>query len=267
MKTNHSNHKRLSDHILIVKIGGRVAENEQQLGGILDGLADPKQPVIFVHGGGKQATKVADALGVKSQMIDGRRVTNSAMLDVAIMVYGGLINKNIVAQLESRGRKALGMTGADMGIIHSVKRSPHPIDFGYVGDIESINTEELIVLLERGIIPVLAPLSSDGSGQLLNTNADNIAAHVASALAEQSSYHVSLNLCFDLEGVMIDGKLCRNLDPEGFLDARDDGQINGGMIPKIEVGFKAAKAGVDPVRIVHPRDLHVEDAGTYLRLE
>ena len=233
MNTKDSHTKQLTNTIFVIKIGGKIAEDEQQQGSILDGLARLKQPVILVHGGGTQATSMAEVLGVKSQMVDGRRVTDPAMLDIAIMVYGGLINKKMVAQLESRGRKALGLTGADMGIIRSVKRPPHPIDFGWVGDIEWINTEELLVLLERGIIPVLAPLSSDGSGQLLNTNADSIAAHVAIALAKNTSFQVNLNLCFDLEGVMIDGKLCEVFNPQDFMLAKkkwkgergDDSQV------------------------------------------
>ena len=267
MNTKDSHTKQLTNTIFVIKIGGKVAEDEQQQGSILDGLARLKQPVILVHGGGTQATSMAEVLGVKSQMVDGRRVTDPAMLDIAIMVYGGLINKKMVAQLESRGRKALGLTGADMGIIRSVKRPPHPIDFGWVGDIEWINTEELLVLLERGVIPVLAPLSSDGSGQLLNTNADSIAAHVAIALAKKTSFQVNLNLCFDLEGVMIDGKLCEVFNPQDFMLAKKDGKVSGGMIPKLDLGFKAVQAGVRHVRIVHPKDLYTQTMGTYLQLD
>ena len=267
MNTKDSHTKQLTITIFVIKIGGKVAEDEQQQGSILDGLARLKQPVILVHGGGTQATSMAEVLGVKSQMVDGRRVTDPAMLDIAIMVYGGLINKKMVAQLESRGRKALGLTGADMGIIRSVKRPPHPIDFGWVGDIEWINTEELLVLLKRGIIPVLAPLSSDGSGQLLNTNADSIAAHIAIALAKNTSFQVNLNLCFDLEGVMIDGKLCEVFNPQDFMLAKKDGKVSGGMIPKLDLGFKAVQAGVRQVRIVHPKDLYTQNMGTYLRLD
>ena len=267
MNTKDSHTKQLTNTIFVIKIGGKVAEDEQQQGSILDGLARLKQPVILVHGGGTQATSMAEVLGVKSQMVDGRRVTDPAMLDIAIMVYGGLINKKMVAQLESRGRKALGLTGADMGIIRSVKRPPHPIDFGWVGDIEWINTEELLVLLERGVIPVLAPLSSDGSGQLLNTNADSIAAHVAIALAKNTPFQVNLNLCFDLEGIMIDGKLCEVFNPQDFMLAKKDGKVSGGMIPKLDLGFKAVQAGVRHVRIVHPKDLYTQTMGTYLRLD
>ena len=267
MNIKDSHTKQLTNTIFVIKIGGKVVEDEQQQGSILDGLARLKQPVILVHGGGTQATSMAEVLGVKSQMVDGRRVTDPAMLDIAIMVYGGLINKKMVAQLESRGRKALGLTGADMGIIRSVKRPPHPIDFGWVGDIEWINTEELLVLLERGVIPVLAPLSSDGSGQLLNTNADSIAAHVAIALATNTSFQVNLNLCFDLEGVMIDGKLCEVFNPQDFMLAKKNGKVSGGMIPKLDLGFKAVQAGVRHVRIVHPKDLYTQTMGTYLRLD
>ena len=267
MNTKDSHTKQLTNTIFVIKIGGKVAEDEQQQGSILDGLAKLKHPVILVHGGGTQATSMAEVLGLKSQMIDGRRVTDPAMLDIAIMVYGGLINKKMVAQLESRGRKALGLTGADMGIIRSVKRPPHPIDFGWVGDIEWINTEELLVLLERGVIPVLAPLSSDGSGQLLNTNADSIAAHVEIALAKNTSFQVNLNLCFDLKGVMIDGKLCEVFNPQDFMLAKKDGKVSGGMIPKLDLGFKAVQAGVRHVRIVHPKDLYTQTMGTYLRLD
>ena len=267
MNTKDSHTKQLTNTIFVIKIGGKVAEDEQQQGSILDGLARLKQPVILVHGAGMQPTSMAEVLGVKSQMVDGRRVTDPAMLDIAIMVYGGLINKKMVAQLESRGRKALGLTGADMGIIRSVKRLPHPTDFGWVGDIEWINTEELLVLLERGVIPVLAPLSSDGSGQLLNTNADSIAAHVAIALAKNTSFQVNLNLCFDLEGVIIDGKLCEVFNPQDFMLAKKDGKVSGGMIPKLDLGFKAVQAGVRHVRIVHPKDLYTQTMGTYLRLD
>ena len=271
--------------IHIVKIGGKVAEHDEQLSKLLDWVArQTTRSIILVHGGGVKASEMAQRLGVETTMVEGRRVTNEAMLEIATMVYGGLINKKIVAHLEARSTKALGLTGADLGLIRSVKRPPEPIDFGLVGDIVSVNTDELRSLLARNIIPVIAPLTSNGQGQLLNTNADSIAAHVASSLAgigneageeysgtdgagkvdSEVDYEVHLDLCFDLEGVMVEGEVVKQLNSTRYKTIQEQGHITGGMIPKLDLGFMALEAGVKHVRILSPEGVPSHSSGTLL---
>ncbi len=261
--------------IHIIKIGGKVAENDEQLARLLDWVAEQSNTsMIIVHGGGVKASEVASALGVETKMIDGRRVTNEPMLEIATMVYGGLINKKIVAQLEARSLKALGLTGTDLGLIRSVKRSVEPINFGLVGDIVSVQSEELISLLSRGVVPVIAPLTSDGKGQLLNTNADSIAAHIASSLAgnvaqkdmgeTHDGFEVYLDLCFDLEGVMVGGEVVKELTSTRYKKVQEQGHITGGMIPKLDLGFMALEAGVNHVRILSPEGVPTHSSGTFL---
>ena len=212
---------------------------------------------LLVHGGGRSATALAEKLGIESRMVNGRRITDSAMLDVVTMVYGGLVNKNIVAGMQARGMNAIGLSGADCNVMLSDKRPVKDIDYGFVGDVRSVNAVFLASLIEQGIIPVLAPLTHDGRGQLLNTNADTIAGEAAKALA--SAFRVTLIYCFEKPGVLMDENDDNSVIP--YLSYYDfprlvqDGTISGGMIPKIQNAFEALQAGVSSVLITKAGNL------------
>lgn len=215
--------------------------------------------VTLVHGGGRSATRMASQLGIESQMVGGRRITDAAMLDVVTMVYGGLVNKNIVAQLQARGINALGMTGADLNLIRAHRRpvTPEGVDFGFVGDVDAADGQCLCRLLADGVMPVIAPLTHDGQGHLLNTNADTMAQTVATAIASHSP--VYLTFCFELPGVLRapadPATLIPHLTEPEFRAYVADGTISGGMIPKLENAFAAIRAGVTAVRITSIHDL------------
>jgi acetylglutamate kinase len=206
----------------------------------------------LVHGGGRKATQVAAQLGIESKMVDGRRITDADMLNIVTMVYGGLVNKNLVARLQACGVNALGLTGADMNVIHSHKRPlKNGIDYGYVGDVDKADGETLSKLIEVGITPVMAPLTHDGQGHILNTNADTIASETAKALA--SIYDVTLIFSFEKKGVLHnpddDESVISTITRSDFMNYKADGTISGGMIPKIENAFSAIDAGVKQVII------------------
>ena len=218
-------------NITIVKVGGAVVEDEARLEALLDDFAALEGPKMLVHGGGRRATKVAEALGVESRMVNGRRVTGKDMLDVVTMVYGGLINKDIVARLQARGVNAAGLSGADMDVIRSVRRPvTDGVDFGFVGDVRHVGADRLKMLIDAGITPVLAPLTHDGHGSMLNTNADTIASSAAMALVDDDS---------------VIGRITR----EDYVRYVADGTISGGMMPKIENALNAVDAGVKQVVI------------------
>ena len=269
-------------HLSVIKVGGAVVEDPAQLDILLDGFAKIEGPKVLVHGGGRSATKMAAQLGIESRMVGGRRITDAAMLDVVTMVYAGLVNKNIVAKLQARGINALGLTGADLNLIRAHRRpiTPEGIDFGFVGDVDSADGTTLHQLLALGITPVIAPLTHDGAGHLLNTNADTIAQTAATALAQtapiinhpssiinhqssiinhQSSIPSSLTFCFELPGVLRDpadpASLIPHLTEPLFSALVADGTISGGMIPKLENAFKAIHDGVAQVRITSTGDL------------
>lgn len=250
------------DTVEVIKIGGKVAEDEDLLAKFLSDFLSGSQSKILVHGGGVAASELAKQIGLQVNMREGRRVTDADMLKVVTMVYGGLINKRIVARLQSLGGNALGLTGADLNIIKAKKRDPKPVDFGWVGDIINIHTDQLVSLLNAGIIPVLAPLTHDQSGNMLNTNADTIASEVAQALA--AIHRVNLIFCFDQPGVLINGEVIQELDYQQYQRLKTDGIITDGMIPKLDLSFKALEAGVDEVRIKNALDLKSETAGTKL---
>lgn len=188
--------------ITIIKVGGKIVEQPDTLNQLLNDFARIPGDKLLVHGGGRSATQMATRLGIETKMIDGRRVTDSEMLQVVTMVYGGLVNKNIVAQLQSRGINALGLTGADMNVIQSHRRPANPIDFGFVGDVDKVDGNQLNNIISQGIVPVMAPLTHDRQGSLLNTNADTIAGEVAKALTPY--YDVTLIYCFEKAGVLAD---------------------------------------------------------------
>lgn len=240
------------ERLTIVKVGGAVVEEERQLELLLRNFAAIEGRKVLVHGGGRRATAVAASLGVESRMVNGRRVTDSDMLEVVTMVYGGLVNKNIVAGLQARGVNALGLTGADMDVIRSHRRPVRDgVDFGFVGDVETVRGDMLHSLIEKGVTPVMAPLTHDGNGNILNTNADTVAAETAKALA--GFYDVTLIYSFEKKGVLADPDDNRSVIPvitrDDFNKFVADGTIAGGMVPKLENAFKAIDAGVDRVVI------------------
>lgn len=239
--------------LYILKIGGKILSDAEQLTQVLKAFSRIDSVKILVHGGGKTGTEVAERLGVVTKMIQGRRITDAAMLEVAMMVYGGLMNKGLVAQLQSLQKNALGLTGADLDIIRSVKRPVGDIDYGFVGDIISVNDQKLKELLQAKILPVLAPLTHDGSGQMLNTNADTIASTVAKAMA--AHFRVKLIYSFEKAGVLKDpeddASLIQQLEPASYERYKAESVIAGGMIPKLDNAFSALESGVSRVYICH----------------
>jgi acetylglutamate kinase len=237
--------------LTIVKVGGAVVEDSARLDSLLSAFAAIDGRKVLVHGGGRRATAIASRLSVESRMVDGRRVTDGAMLEVVTMVYGGLVNKDIVARLQARGINSIGLTGADGGVILSHKRPVKDVDYGFVGDVDRVDGSRLSSLIEGGFTPVMAPLTHDGHGQMLNTNADTIAAETAKALAER--YDVTLMYCFEKPGVMAepddDSTLIPVITRQDFRRLKADGTVTGGMLPKLENAFSAIDAGVSRVNI------------------
>ncbi len=245
------------EKLTVVKVGGKIVEEEQSLRQLLADFKSISGNKILVHGGGRSATTIAAKLGIETQMVDGRRITDKAMLDVVTMVYAGLVNKNIVAGLQAMGCNAVGFCGADMDIIRSVKRPVKEIDYGFVGDVVDVNTDELQLLVEQGVTPVMAPLTHDGKGQLLNTNADTIASELAVGLARD--FDVNLVYCFEKDGVLSDpdddNSIIHELNMELYREYKADGSIAAGMIPKLDNSFKALSNGVKSVVITNANNL------------
>ena len=242
----------MKEKLTIVKVGGAVVEDEAQLAQLLKDFSAIEGRKLLVHGGGRKATKVAEALGIESKMVGGRRITDADMLNVVTMVYGGLVNKNLVARLQANGVNALGLTGADMDVIRSHKRPiKDGVDFGYVGDVDKANGQMLSKLIEEGITPVMAPLTHDGQGHILNTNADTIASETAKALAP--FYDVTLIFSFEKKGVLRnpddDDSVIPIISRADFIKYKTDGTISGGMLPKIENALGAIDSGVSRVII------------------
>ena len=242
----------------VIKVGGAVVEDEQALAAFLTQFASVTGPKVLVHGGGRSATAMAARLGIETKMLNGRRVTDEAMLEVVTMVYGGLVNKRIVAQMQAEGMNAVGLTGADMDCIRSDKRPSEPVDYGYAGDVRRVNGQALHTLIDAGFVPVVAPLTHDGCGQLLNTNADTIAAEVAKGLV--SFYDVTLTFCFEKKGVLAnpsdDDSVIPFIDRPKYEALVQDGTLSGGMLPKIHNAFAALDAGVTRVVITSASNLH-----------
>lgn len=237
--------------LTVIKVGGKIVEEESTLKQFLDDFARVEGYKVLVHGGGRSATKIAARLGIESHMVNGRRITDGETLKVVTMVYGGLVNKNIVAGLQARGTNALGLTGADMDVIRSHKRPVKDIDYGFVGDVERADGEILAQLIAKDIVPVMAPLTHDGQGNLLNTNADTIAGETAKALAPY--FDVTLVYCFEKKGVLRDANdddsVIAHLNEADFKRYVEEGVIQDGMIPKLENAFQAIHAGVSRVNI------------------
>ncbi|MFM9401203.1 acetylglutamate kinase [Myroides odoratimimus] len=256
--------------LTVIKIGGNIVDDESALNAFLDIYARIEGPKVLVHGGGKLATRMASQLGIETQMVNGRRITDEVMLPIAVMVYAGLINKQITAQLQARGCDAMGISGADAKLIQSHKRPTEPIDYGYVGDFEAsdVNVVRLQQLLEIGISPVFSAITADKEGQLLNTNADTIASNIAVALA--TKYKVALVYCFERKGVLQDindeNSVITTIDQENFTQLKQQGVIADGMLPKIENALAAVNQGVDKVCIKKAEDLLDIKAGTTIQL-
>ena len=241
----------MKEKLTIIKVGGKIVEEEDSLRRLLRDFAAIEGHKVLVHGGGRSATQFATRLGIESQMVNGRRITDAAMLEVVTMVYGGLVNKHIVACLQAVGVNALGLTGADMNVIRSHKRPVKDVDYGFVGDVDTVDAGALSTLVRAGVVPVMVPLTHDGKGQLLNTNADTIAGETAKALAAE--FDVTLIYCFEKKGVLRDAEddnsAIPHLDETAFRQYVADGIIQGGMIPKLENAFNALHAGVSRVII------------------
>jgi len=255
----------------VIKIGGNVIDDPAKLDTFLKTFASIDGPKILVHGGGKIATDIGRQMGIEPKYADGRRITDAATLHLVTMVYGGLINKQITAQLQALGCNAIGLTGADASIIPAQKRPVKAIDFGFVGDVTSdqINTGILKIMLDAGLTPVLAPLTHDGAGNMLNTNADTIAQEVAKALS--SLFTVQLIYCFEKKGVLSDpsneDSVISRIVATTFEALKSNGTVSGGMIPKLENALAAVSSGVQQVVIGAADDLELlinNQAGTVI---
>lgn len=247
------------EKIFVIKIGGNVIDNDNALSIFLAAFAQANAKKILIHGGGKIATKIGDQLGIESKYINGRRITDEATIDLVTMVYGGLVNKKIVAQLQSLNCNAIGLTGADANVIPATKRPVKDIDYGFAGDVKAahINTDVLNVLLQQHITPVMAPLTHDGKGQILNTNADTIASSLAVALSKL--YDVRLIYCFEKKGILTDvedeNSVVTLINKEKYQELLEEKKLFDGIIPKIDNAFAAIDSGVKEVLIGHADDL------------
>jgi acetylglutamate kinase len=241
----------------IIKIGGNIIDDEVRLAAFLDNFAAVPGKKILVHGGGKLATKVAEGLGIRQQLVDGRRITDAETLKIVTMVYAGTINKNIVARLQARGCSAIGLTGADGNAILSHKRTNAGIDYGYVGDVDQVNSSLLTSLLLLDKTLIFAPITHDGKGQLLNTNADTIAQELARGLS--ASFEVSLIYSFEKSGVLLDAEddssVIGRINPAYYEELKAGKLIFAGMIPKLDNAFAALRSGVTRVIIGRAEEL------------
>ena len=252
------------EKLTLIKVGGKIVEEQATLSRLLASFAAIPGRKVLVHGGGRSATAMASRLGIESRMVGGRRITDKAMLEVVTMVYAGLVNKNIVAGLQAQGVNALGMTGADMNILLSDKRPVGEVDYGYVGDVRRVDAAALSALIEMGVVPVIAPLTHDGQGSMLNTNADTMAGETAKALALR--YEVSLVYCFEKRGVLRDenddNSVIAEMTRQQFETYRAEGVVQGGMIPKLENAFDAIRHGVREVIITRADAIGQPHGGT-----
>lgn len=240
------------EKLTVVKVGGAVVEDPRKLTSLLDEFAQIDGRKLLVHGGGRLATSMAASMGLTTRMVDGRRITDADMLRVVVMVYAGLVNKSVVAQLQKRGVQAVGLTGADIDVVSSHRRPiVDGVDYGFVGDVDKVSVSALSSLIEQGIVPVLAPITHDGQGTLLNTNADTIAQEAAKALA--GKYSVTLVYGFEKPGVLSraddDTSVIPHISRADFDRLKATGVVSGGMIPKIENALRAVEGGVSQVRI------------------
>lgn len=256
----------------IIKIGGNVLDNPPLLAHFVTEFAALPTPKILVHGGGVMATQLQNKLDIPTMMIEGRRVTDTETLRIVTMVYAGWANKNLVAMLQGAGCNAMGLAGCDANLICASRRPPmningKPTDFGFVGDVqaESVHAQQVMALLNLGVTPVFSAINHDGKGQLLNTNADTMAASIAKAMAAETE--VKLTFCFEKPGVLLDSddddSVIPTLTPNSYQQLKTDGAVSAGMIPKLDNAFAAIAAGVKSVEIKHAADLRY-DTGTTL---
>ncbi len=247
------------ERVHVIKIGGNILDDEQKLHSFLKNLAKTSGKKVLVHGGGKLATSMSVQLGIEPKMHNGRRITDLETVRVVTMVYAGWINKSIVAKLNALGANAIGLSGADAKILPAEKRPVREIDYGFAGDIveEKVNAQFLAQMLESQMLPVIAPITADDKGQLLNTNADTIASALAVALAPH--YEVSLIYCFEKKGVLLDvsnnDSVLSDLNKNRFAELKSKGVIDKGMIPKLDNAFAALDKGVSRVLIGHADDI------------
>lgn len=258
----------MKEHLTIIKVGGKIVENSESLNSLLKDFAAVEGKKLLVHGGGRSATQMAARLGVETKMVEGRRITDEAMLEVVTMVYGGLVNKRIVAGLQALGIDAVGLTGVDMNIVLSDKRKVSAVDYGWVGDVKRVNAEAVATLIESGCCPVVAPLTHDGCGHMLNTNADTMAGEMAKAMA--AHYDVTLMFCFEKPGVLADenddSSLIPTITPAVLDDLKRRGVVSGGMIPKLDNAIACVSAGVESVVITQADRIADPYAGTKICL-
>jgi acetylglutamate kinase len=251
------------EKLSVIKIGGNIIDNEANLASFLSAYAALEGKKILIHGGGKLATKMAADLDIPQQILDGRRITDAATLKIVTMVYAGYINKNIVAALQSKNENALGICGADANIIRAHKRIKTTTDYGFVGDIDAVDVTKIVQLLDAGLSLVVAPITHDGAGQLLNTNADTMAQAIATAIS--SVYEVSLVYSFEKKGVLSDihnnDSVIPVIHPENYAILKANGQVNEGMIPKLDNAFEALQKGVTRVIIGDALDMDQLIAG------
>lgn len=244
----------MKQQLSIIKIGGNVINNQEELSTFLNDFAALNTLKILVHGGGRKATEVADSLGLKAQMIGGRRITDQANLEVVTMVYAGLLNKSIVSDLQSVNCNALGLSGADANVIRAHKRIVNEIDYGFAGDIDAVDSNTISLLLEAGITPVFSAITHDKKGQLLNTNADTIAAELAKSLSIK--YEVELIYCFEKNGVLRDvnddRSVIEEINSSLYRELKNEGVINEGMLPKLQNCFDSLQNGVHKVILGQP---------------
>lgn len=255
------------EKLTVVKVGGKVVEDPASLEKLLSDFSKIEGKKILVHGGGKTASNISEKLGITPKMVDGRRITDAETLKVVVMTYAGLVNKTIVAALQALGCNATGLSGADLNCIVSTKREVKKIDYGFVGDVKKVNAPLLSMLLDMNVIPVMAPITHDGKGQLLNTNADTIATQVAIAMAP--FFETNLILCFEKKGVLSnndnDDSVIPSLTQEYFEELKSKKVIKEGMIPKLDNGFTAIRQGVKKVIITNFNSLSGQNiSGTEL---
>lgn len=241
----------MKEKLSIVKIGGNIIEDEASLNAFLKLFSNLEGKKILVHGGGKRATHIASKLGIESKMVNGRRITDADTLEVITMVYGGLVNKNVVAKLQALNTNAIGLTGADVNSIKSEKRPVKDIDFGFVGDVKQVAHNSIDKLIRADFTPVFCAITHDGNGQLLNTNADTITSQVAVGMSE--IYETSIYYCFELNGVLRDindkNSVVKHIDTNTYQDLLDKGIIADGMLPKLENCFDALRGGVNTINM------------------
>lgn len=257
----------MKEKLTIIKVGGKIVEDAAALDALLGNFSKIGGKKLLVHGGGRSATQLAARLGIETEMVDGRRITDSNMLDVVTMVYGGLVNKRIVAKLQGAGIDAVGLTGADMNAVLSCKRPAGAVDYGWVGDVRNVNGKAIAALLENGHCPVIAPLTHDGKGNLLNTNADTMAGEMAKAMS--AFYEVTLMFCFEKAGVLADGEddgsVIPVITPDSYRRLKAGGIVSGGMIPKLDNAMSCVGNGVSKVVITCADAIADTASGTVVR--